>query len=89
MIRPPKYSALLRNVIVVSAVLNTLFSLLSCALLPMDIIANGSNVLSALGSLLGGNWFRKLVFIDAVSVLLGGVITGTATAIELLYRKAQ
>ena len=89
MIRPKDYSALLRNLIIVSAVLNTVFSLLACALLPMDTIANGSNVLSALGNLSGGNWLRILVLIDAVSVLLGGVITGTVTAIELLDRMAQ
>ncbi|KAI9447452.1 amino acid permease-domain-containing protein [Lactarius indigo] len=89
MIRPKDYAAILRNLIVVSAILNTVLSLLACALLPVDAIVNGSNVLSALGSLSGGNWLRILVLIDAVSVLLGGVMTGTVTAIQLLDRMAH
>ncbi|KAN0137458.1 Amino acid permease domain containing protein [Lactarius tabidus] len=89
MIRPKDYSAILRNLIIVSAVLNTVLSLISCALLPVDAIANGPNVLSALGSLSGGNWLRVLVLIDAVSVLLGGVMTGTVTAIQLLDRMSH
>ena len=89
MIRPKDYSAILRNLIIVSAVLNTVLSLIACALLPVDAIVNGSNVLSALGSLSGGNWLRILVLIDAVSVLLGGVMTGTVTAIQLLDRMSQ
>ncbi|KAI9451769.1 amino acid permease-domain-containing protein [Lactarius psammicola] len=89
MIRPKDYAAILRNLIVVSAVLNTVLSLLACASLPVDTIVNGSNVLSALGSLSGGNWLRILVLIDAVSVLLGGVMTGTVTAIQLLDRMAH
>jgi len=64
-------------------------SLLACALLPVDDIVNGSNVLSALGSLSGGKWLRVLVLIDAVSVLLGGVMTGTVTAIQLLDRMSH
>ena len=89
MIRPKDYSAILRNLIIVSAVLNTVLSLIACALLPVDAIVNGSNVLSALGRLSGGNWLRILVLIDAVSVLLGGVMTGTVTAIQLLDRMSQ
>lgn len=89
MIRPKDYSAILRNLIIVSAVLNTVLSLIACALLPVDAIVNGSNVLSALGSLSGGNWLRILVLIDAVSVLLGGVMTGTVTAIQLLDRMSH
>ncbi|KAH9057249.1 amino acid permease-domain-containing protein [Lactarius vividus] len=89
MIRPKDYAAILRNLIVVSAILNSVLSLLACALLPVDTIVNGSNVLSALGSLSGGNWLRILVLIDAVSVLLGGVMTGTVTAIQLLDRMAH
>lgn len=89
MIRPKDYSAILRNLIIVSAVLNTVLSLIACALLPVDAIVNGSNVLSALGRLSGGKWLRILVLIDAVSVLLGGVMTGTVTAIQLLDRMSQ
>ena len=89
MIRPKDYPAILRNLIVVSAILNTVLSLLACALLPVDAIVNGSNVLSSLGGLSGGNWLRIVVMIDAVSVLLGGVMTGTVTANQLLDRMAQ
>ena len=56
----------------------------------MNTIVNGTNVLSALGRLTsGGNWLRILVLIDAVSVLLGGVMTGTVTTIQLLDRMAK
>jgi hypothetical protein len=55
----------------------------------MNNIVNGTNVLSALGRLSGGNWLRILVLIDAVSVLLGGVMTGTVTTIQLLDRMAK
>ncbi|KAH9959164.1 amino acid permease-domain-containing protein [Russula dissimulans] len=88
-IRPKDYSSILRNLIVVSAVLNTILSFLACVLLPVSTIVDGQNVLSALGSLSGGKWLRILVLIDAVSVLLGGVMTGTVTTIELLNRMAQ
>jgi hypothetical protein len=88
-IRPKDYSSILRNLIIVSALLNTVLSFLACALLPMNAIADGTNVLSALGGLTGGRWLRILVLIDAVSVLLGGVMTGTVTSIQLLDRMAQ
>ena len=88
-IRPKDYSSILRNLIVVSALLNTVLSFLSCALLPMSTIIDGSNVLSALGRLSGGNWLRILVLVDAVSVLLGGIMTGTVTTIQLLDRMAK
>ena len=55
----------------------------------MNTIINGSNVLSALGRLSGGNWLRILVLVDAVSVLLGGIMTGTVTTIQLLDRMAR
>ncbi len=55
----------------------------------MSAIVDGMNVLSALGSLTGGSWLRILVLIDAVSVLLGGVMTGTVTTIQLLDRMAK
>jgi amino acid transporter len=88
-IRPKDYAAILRNLIVVSALLNTVLCFLACALLPVGTIVDGANVLSALGGLAGGRWLRILVSIDAVSVLLGGVMTGTVTTIQLLDRMAQ
>ncbi len=88
-IRPKDYSSILRNLIIVSALLNTILSFFTCALLPMNTIINGKNVLSALGHLTGGNWLRILVLIDAVSVLLGGIMTGTVTTIQLLDRMAK
>lgn len=55
----------------------------------MNTIIDGKNVLSALGRLSGGNWLRVLVLVDAVSVLLGGIMTGTVTTIQLLDRMAK
>ena len=83
------YSSILRNLIIVSALINTVLSFLASALLPVNTIVNGMNVLSALSSLTGGNWLRILVLIDAVSVLLAGVMTGTVTTIQLLDYMAQ
>jgi amino acid transporter len=88
-IRPKDYPSILRNLIIISLVLNTVLSFFACALLPMSTIVDGMNVLSALGSLTGGSWLRILVLIDAVSVLLGGVMTGTVTTIQLLDRMAK
>jgi hypothetical protein len=88
-IRPKDYSSILRNLIIVSALLNTILSFLACALLPVSTIIDGTNVLSALGRLCGGNWLRILVLVDAVSVLLGGVMTGTVTTIQLLDRMTK
>ncbi|KAI9449880.1 amino acid permease-domain-containing protein [Russula earlei] len=88
-IRPKDYSSILRNLILISAFLNTMLSFLASALLPLSSIIDRQNVLSALGSLTGGGWLHILVLIDAVSVLLGGVLTGTVTTIELLERMAQ
>jgi hypothetical protein len=88
-IRPKDYPSILRNLIAVSAILNTIISFLLCALLPMSTIIDGTNVLSALGRLSGGNWLRILVLVDAVSVLLGGIMTGTVTTIQLLDRMAK
>jgi hypothetical protein len=88
-IRPKDYSSILRNLIIVSALLNTVLSFLACALLPVSAITDGTNVLSVLGSLAGGSWLRILVLVDAVSVLLGGVMTGTVTTVQLFDRMAQ
>jgi hypothetical protein len=88
-IRAKDYSSILQYLIIVSALINTVLSFLASALLPVNTIVNGMNVLSALGSLTGGNWLRILVLIDAVSVLLGGVMTGTVTTIQLLDCMAQ
>jgi amino acid transporter len=88
-IRAKDYSAILRNLIIVSALFNTVLCLLACALFPVSTIVSGANVLSALGSLAGGRWLQILVLIDAVSVLLGGVMTGIVTTIQLLDRMAQ
>ena len=55
----------------------------------MNTLVSGTNVLSALGRLSGGNWLRILVLNDAVSVLLGGVMTGTVTTIQLLERMTK
>ncbi|KAI0245714.1 hypothetical protein BJV78DRAFT_1287290 [Lactifluus subvellereus] len=55
-IRPKDYPAILRNLIIASALLNTVLCFLACALLPVGI-----NVLSALGSLAGGSWLSHFV----------------------------
>ncbi|KAI0245716.1 hypothetical protein BJV78DRAFT_263048 [Lactifluus subvellereus] len=55
------YPAILRNLIIVSALRNTVLCFLACALLSVGTIVGGTNVLSALGDLAGGSWLRILI----------------------------
>ncbi|KAI0047380.1 hypothetical protein FA95DRAFT_1559224 [Auriscalpium vulgare] len=87
--RPKTYSTVLRNLIAIATVLNATLSLLVFAVLPAATIASGANVLSALATRAAGRWLRIIVVVDAVSVLLGGVMTGVVTASRLFDRLAR
>ncbi|KAI0789333.1 hypothetical protein C8Q75DRAFT_733976 [Abortiporus biennis] len=50
-----------------------LVMLFSFALLPMETILGGANVLSELGDIAAGKWLRQWIVVDAFIVLCGGV----------------
>ncbi|KAA1477796.1 hypothetical protein DENSPDRAFT_787193 [Dentipellis sp. KUC8613] len=87
--RPATYSAVLRNLIIIAAVLNGTLCLLVYALIPSQTILSGANVLSVLAEYAAGRWLRVWVVVDAVGVLLGGVLTGVVSAGGLIDRLAQ
>ena len=70
-------------------ILNGALSLFVYAVLPVDTIASGANVLSVLAQQAAGKWLRIWVVADAVGVLLGGVLTGVVASSQLLDRLAQ
>ncbi|KAI0062936.1 hypothetical protein BV25DRAFT_1855218 [Artomyces pyxidatus] len=87
--RPKTYSAVLRNLIIVVAVLNTTLCFLLYGILPSESISQGANVLSVLADRAAGRWLRIIVVTDAVSVLLGGVMTGVMASTALFERLAE
>ncbi len=87
--RPATYSAVLRNLIIIAAILNGTLCLLVYAIIPSQTILSGANVLSVLAEYAAGRWLRVWVVVDAVGVLLGGVLTGVVSAGGLIDRLAQ
>lgn len=88
-IKPGKYPLVLRNLHLPAIFLNTVFMILVLAIIPMDVVKGGANVLSVLAQLSAGRWLRIWVVIDAVIVLCGGVLTGILSACELLEQLAS
>ncbi|KAI0265919.1 amino acid permease-domain-containing protein [Gloeopeniophorella convolvens] len=89
MMKSRTYASVVRNLIIITAFLNTVLSLLVWSLLPASTILGGANLLSVLGRLAGGSWLRILVLVDAIQVLLGGVLTGSVTATQLFDRLSR
>ena len=84
------YAAVLRNHNITATVLNGVLCFLVYVNLPSATILKGENILSALAEVsVGAKWLRYLTVIDAVSVLLGGVLTGVVASSTLLCRLAQ
>ncbi|EGO26780.1 hypothetical protein SERLADRAFT_447894 [Serpula lacrymans var. lacrymans S7.9] len=88
-IRPGRYPYVLRNLHISSIILNAGTMLLVLALVPLDVILNGTNVLSILAQTVLGRWLRIWVVVDAVVVLCGGVLTGILSASELLEQLSR
>ncbi|TFK40382.1 AAAP amino acid permease [Crucibulum laeve] len=87
-IKPGKFPLVLRNLHIPAIILNTAMMILVLAIVPLDIIKGGANVLSILAQLAGGRWLRIWIVIDAIVVLCGGVLTGILSACELLEQLA-
>jgi hypothetical protein len=89
-IRPGVYAAVLRDLIIGATILNGVLSFVVFAVLPAEAVLAGDNILSALASAaVDARWLRIWVVVDAVSVLLGGMLTGVITAARLLDRLAR
>ncbi|EIN12814.1 hypothetical protein PUNSTDRAFT_28714, partial [Punctularia strigosozonata HHB-11173 SS5] len=88
-IKPGRYSLVLRNLHYGCIVLNGLIMLLVLALVPLETVLSGANILSVLAELALGRWLRIWIVVDAVIVLSGGVLTGILSACELLQRLAH
>ncbi|KAG6917339.1 hypothetical protein DXG01_002910 [Tephrocybe rancida] len=74
----------LRNLHLPAIALNSMIMVLVLAVVPLETVLHGSNVLSALAELAAGKWLRTWIVVDAAIVLCGGVLTGILSACELL-----
>ena len=89
-LRPRTYSRVLRDLVIGGMVVNGLLSFAVYAVLPSATVLEGSNILSTLAEVAGGGkWLRYWIVVDAVSVLLGGILTGVVTASTLIDRLAK
>lgn len=76
-VKPGEFPKALRNLHLIVVLTEAPLMLLVLALVPMDQILGGSNVLALLGQVAGrGAWLKLFVVIDACLVLCGGIITG-------------
>ncbi|KAG1719182.1 amino acid permease-domain-containing protein, partial [Suillus lakei] len=80
------YPKVLRNLHLPALVLTSGIMLLVVALLPLDVVESGNNILSLLAQRVAGRWLRIIVAVDAVVVLCAGVLTGILSACELLVK---
>lgn len=81
-----RYPKVLRNLHLSALVLTGVMMLLVVALLPLNVVESGNNILSLLAQRVAGRWLRIMVVVDAVVVLCAGVLTGILSACELLVK---
>ncbi len=76
-VKPAEFPKALRNLHIITVLTEAPLMLLVLALVPMEGILGGSNVLALLGQVAGrGAWLKLFVVVDACLVLCGGIITG-------------
>lgn len=76
-VKAGEFPKALRNLHIITVLTEAPLMLLVLALVPMDGILGGSNVLALLGDVAGkGAWLKIFVVVDACLVLCGGIITG-------------
>ncbi|TFK75584.1 hypothetical protein BDN72DRAFT_757165 [Pluteus cervinus] len=88
-ITPGNFPKVLRNLHLPTIFLNFLVMLLVLAILPVQTVLGGANVLSVLAERSAGHWMRIWVVVDAVTVLCGGVLTGLLSACELFEQLSR
>ncbi|KAJ6545327.1 amino acid permease-domain-containing protein [Mycena capillaripes] len=88
-IKPGRFPLVLRNLHLPAIVLNTLMITLVLAIVPLERVLSGANVLSVLAEMSAGPWLRKWIVVDAVVVLCGGVLAGILSACELFEQLAH
>ncbi|KZT52939.1 hypothetical protein CALCODRAFT_458622, partial [Calocera cornea HHB12733] len=88
-VQPGAFPSVLRNLIVAVTALNAPLMLLVLANISMDQITDGANVLSVLAETVAGKWLRIIVVVDAIAVLLGGVLAGVVMLCGLVDRLAH
>ncbi|KAJ6537397.1 amino acid permease-domain-containing protein [Mycena vulgaris] len=84
-----RFPGVLRNLHLPAIVLNTLMITLVLAIVPLETVLQGANVLSVLAEMSAGPWLRKWIVVDAAVVLCGGVLTGILSACELFEQLAN
>ncbi|KXN88407.1 hypothetical protein AN958_07313 [Leucoagaricus sp. SymC.cos] len=87
-IKEKQFPHVLRNLHLPAIVLNSIIMLLVLAIVPLDVVLAGANVLSSLSLRVAGRWLRIWLVVDAVIVLCGGVLTGILAACELFGQLA-
>lgn len=75
-LRPKVYPQVLLNLQLIALALNGPLMLIVLVVLPIEVITGDNSVLNSLGKVVGGEWLRILVTIDAVAILCGGILTG-------------
>lgn len=88
-IRDNQFPKVLRNLHLPAIALNSIIMVLVLAVVPLDVMLSGANVLSTLGLMAAGRWLRIFVVVDAVIVLCGGVLTGIMASCELFEQLAR
>ncbi|KAF9260746.1 AAAP amino acid permease [Marasmius fiardii PR-910] len=88
-IKPGRLPLVLRNLHYPAILITVIMSLLSLALIPLETILGGANVLSVLAEMCVGKWLRIWIVVDAMIVLCGGVLTGILSACELFAQLAH
>ncbi len=87
--QPGVFRKTLRNMWLAVIIFNPLTSVLSLNLLPLpDIVAHKDHLLSHIAQMTGGDTFRAVVVIDAVTVLSGAVLTSYVGVAGLVRRMA-
>ncbi|KAE9408697.1 AAAP amino acid permease [Gymnopus androsaceus JB14] len=85
-IKPGRFPLVLRNLHYPAIVLNCVVMTLVLAIVPLETILQGDNVLSILAEQCVGKRLRTYIVVDAIIVLCGGVLTGILSACELLQQ---
>ncbi|KAF8654813.1 hypothetical protein AX16_003382 [Volvariella volvacea WC 439] len=82
-IKEGRFRSVLRNLHLPAIGLSSTMILLVMAIIPLDTVLQGANILSVLAEESAGKWMRIWIVVDAVVVLCGGVLTGILSACEL------